>query len=202
VVALCCFCFCLAGELTLRIAHQRRPPTSCVGFRLVLMKFGVLWSPLHFACLLFPAPAADCLFALLVISCPKGRDHLDATIAVFQNMVAYHDSCSEVPFSVNTCRGNLLRYLQAMAILHNLWKEGLPAEEQLRQPWHLRPKAHLMMHLACDKIQMYGSPASFWCYGDENFVGKAKIIAMKSRHPATISTRVLQKLGLVAALGD
>ena len=67
-------------------------------------------------------------------------------------------------------------------------------------PFHLRPKCHACQHLVEEKIRMFGSPSSFWCYRDEDFVGCVKRIARKTLHPATLEIRVMQKLRILASL--
>ena len=58
----------------------------------------------------------------------------------------------------------------------------------------------MMMHLALDKLVLWGSPSEFWCYGDEDACGKVKKVAAKSSHPATIEKRVMEKLMVLAGL--
>ena len=98
------------------------------------------------------------------------------------------------------CEQAMLKYLDGLSALHELWTGGLDAKLAARQGWHLRPKAHLVQHLVSDTIKIFGSPSSFWCYFDESFVGRAKKIAAMSRHPATIGKMVLKKLGILARL--
>jgi hypothetical protein len=52
------------------------------------------------------------------------------------------------------------------------------------------------------EIKIWGSPARFWCYRDEDFIGTVKTIAAKSHHPRTIEQRVLEKLLIVAGLEE
>ena len=120
--------------------------------------------------------------------------------SVFEGMLEYHEACATVPFDGAACENAILKYLAALGNLHDLWTAGLGADLAARQGWHMRPKAHLMEHLALDKIEIFGSPSTFNCYQDENFVGKVKKIAAKSRHPWTLSNLVLKKLGVLARL--
>ncbi len=87
-----------------------------------------------------------------------------------------------------------------MAKLNQLWRQGRSHEEAKRLPWHLRQNCHLLQHLALDHVLVYGSPAKFWCYRDEDFVGVVKRICSKTKHPATSESRVLLKLRLLEAL--
>ena len=57
-----------------------------------------------------------------------------------------------------------------------------------------------MQHMVQDTVPMYGNPSSFWCYGDEDFVGVVKNIARKTVHPLTIEKRVLEKLMILEGL--
>ena len=58
----------------------------------------------------------------------------------------------------------------------------------------------MLMHLVLDHIRVYGSPAKFWCYRDEDYVGLVKRICSKTKHPATLEARVLLKLRLLMAM--
>ena len=35
-------------------------------------------------------------------------------------------------------------------------------------------------------LRVYGNPAKFWCYRDEDYVGFIKRICAKTKHPATL----------------
>ena len=65
--------------------------------------------------------------------------------------------------------------------------------------WHLRPKAHVCQHMVHEKVESFGSPNMFWGYRDEDFVGVVKAIASKTKHPATLEERMIQKLRILAA---
>jgi hypothetical protein len=81
-----------------------------------------------------------------------------------------------------------------------MWREGLEGEQMQGQPFHLRPKSHLLEHLALDKIPLLGNPRDSWCYADEDFVGFVKSIARKTKHPRTLESRVKEKLRLLIAI--
>ena len=76
----------------------------------------------------------------------------------------------------------------------------MPLAAHNAQPFGARPKMHMADHLAHEKIQIFGSPKHFWCYGDEDFVGLVKRIAVMTRHPKTMEARILAKYSLLAAL--
>ena len=101
-------------------------------------------------------------------------------------------------FVVDDCRNAMYRYLQALSALNSMWRDGVQFKAKL--PWHLRQKAHACQHLVEEKIQQFGSPSSFWCYRDEDFIGTVKNIAHKTKHPATLKLRCVQKLRIWAAL--
>ena len=84
-------------------------------------------------------------------------------------------------------------FLESFEALHSMWRHGLGEEAQRKLPWHSRPKAHMLQHLADQKIDMYGSPSRFWCYGDEDFVGTIKTVCMMTKHPHTLERRVAEK---------
>jgi hypothetical protein len=95
----------------------------------------------------------------------------------------------------------MYKYLQSLEALHRLWRVGVPVAEHRPLPFHIRPKAHCCQHLVEEKIEAYGSPSSFWCYRDEDFIGAIKVIAGKTKHPATLEERMMQKLRILAVLG-
>ena len=95
------------------------------------------------------------------------------TFSAFQGILVYQQACAAVPFNEAQCQAGML---------------------------HMRPKVHMCEHLVLESVPMFGSPNSFHCYGDEDFVGRVKQIAQRCRHSATIQYRVLQKLMLRIAL--
>jgi hypothetical protein len=130
------------------------------------------------------------------------QEHLDNLVVMFEGMVRYHTACSATPFVAHECRAALYLFLQSLSVLYRLWRTDLPPDEHGSMPFNLRPKAHALQHLADDKIVIWGSPARFWCYRDEDFIGTVKTIAAKSSHPRTIEQRVLEKLLIVAGLEE
>jgi hypothetical protein len=54
--------------------------------------------------------------------------------------------------------------------------------------------------LGVDHVPVFGSPAKYWCYRDEDYVGAVKHICSKTKHPATLEARVLLKLRILEAL--
>ena len=85
-------------------------------------------------------------------------------------------------------------FLQSLKFLHDLWRVGVPEDQQKNLPFHLRPKCHVLQHLVEDKLCLWGSPASFWCYRDEDFIGVVKGIARKTKEPKTMEKRILEKM--------
>ena len=114
-------------------------------------------------------------------------------------MVEYHNCCSRVPFVADTVRTSLAAFVQGYDQLRLLFRRGLPAEARHSQVFGPRPKLHLVEHMY-DKCLLFGSPRQFWCYGDEDFVGLIKRIAMQTRHPRSIEWVLLCKYRLYAAL--
>ena len=130
----------------------------------------------------------------------RTAEHLDALVAMFEGMVRYHQACRAVPFVEQECRAGMYRFLQALAALHRLWREGLPEARRDNLPFNLRPKAHVMQHLVEDKLCLWGSPADFWCYRDEDYIGSVKLIAAKTKHPKFLEAKVMQKLRILTKL--
>jgi hypothetical protein len=122
------------------------------------------------------------------------------TIAMFEGMVDYNNACRAQEFVGEDCRAAMYKYLGALGGLHRLWREGLAEDQQTGLPFVLRPKCHVLQHLVEDKVPIWGSPAIFWTYRDESYIGAVKKIALKSRHPATMEQRVLEKLRTLTKL--
>ena len=120
--------------------------------------------------------------------------HLGHLVAMFTGMRNYFQACSAIPFSDDDCKRSMYDFLQNFKALHDIWRAGVPDDEQGALPFHLRPKAHLLQHLVEDKVPLWGSPASFWCYRDEDYIGTVKSIAKKTKHPTTIELRILEKM--------
>jgi hypothetical protein len=120
--------------------------------------------------------------------------HLNLLVAMFEGFDGYTRSCSQVPFSEEQCRQAMYKFLQSLAALHELWRAGIPANAHKFMPFVLRQKSHVLQHLVEDKIGLWGSPAAFWCYRDEDYIGTVKRIASKTKHPFTLETRLLEKL--------
>ena len=122
------------------------------------------------------------------------------TFSAFQGILVYQQACAAVPFNEAQCQAGMLLYLRSLSRLSQLWCHGLSEDQIRRMPWHMRPTVHMCEHLVLESVPMFGSPNSFHCYGDEDFVGRVKQIAQRCRHSATIQYRVLQKLMLRIAL--
>jgi hypothetical protein len=119
---------------------------------------------------------------------------------VFEGFLEFTTSCSASPFIVGDCRSAMYKYLQGMEELHRVWRQGLTEKQQASMPFHLRPKAHACQHLVEEKIEAFGSPSNFWCYRDEDFIGVIKAIAQKTKSPATLEQRVIEKLRIWAGV--
>ena len=126
----------------------------------------------------------------------RSADHLGLLVPLFEGMARFHHACLLTPFPDAECKAALYMFLQSLKGLHELWRDGVPIEEQRSLPFVVRPKAHLLQHLVEDKLPLWGSPSLYWCYRDEDFVGFVKSMASKSKHPATIEARVGEKIRL------
>jgi hypothetical protein len=107
---------------------------------------------------------------------PKTRQRLDLLVTLFQRFERYTRLLSASEFDETGCKTAMLQYLASLSALNKLWREGRSLAERKRCPFHIRPKCHLLQHLVLDHIQRYGSPAKFWCYRDEDYVGYIKRI--------------------------
>jgi hypothetical protein len=126
--------------------------------------------------------------------------HCQLVVELFGALHEFFQACKAAPFDEARCRQGMYAYLQSHDALHKLWRIGLSEEEAKHQPWHWRPKGHILQHMAEEKVDMYGTPMNFWGYRDEDFVGRVKKIARMTIHPATMEARMMQKLRIVVAL--
>lgn len=132
---------------------------------------------------------------------PHKREHLDLLLDMFRGMSGYTRSMERCPFEAEECRTSMLLFLRSLSALHHLWRAGVEEIRINRQPFALRPKAHMLQHLVQDHISVFGNPAQYWCYRDEDFCGSVKCICARTKYPSTLETRVMQKIRLLAGLG-
>ena len=125
------------------------------------------------------------------------RTHVLACLQALQQFLL---SCEEEGFDADRCCDHLMAFLHEMEHLHALWRRHLPLEQHHAMPWHIRPKCHAFEHIALDQLRLWGSPRRTWCYGDENFVGQIKNVAMRSKHPRTLEDVVMRKVQLASGI--
>ena len=130
----------------------------------------------------------------------RQSQHLDELVSVFQGMERYVRSVTTEPFNTELCCEGMLQYLQSMGRLNKLWRNGRPASDAKGFPFMIRPKCHLLQHLILDFVPILGSPARFWCYRDEDWVGAIKRICAKTKHPETLEARDFLKLCILEGL--
>ena len=90
----------------------------------------------------------------------KTAEHLELMINVFRGMEQYCRSLSAELFEAEACKRGMMLYLESFSSLNALWRVGRPDDEVDRLPWHIRPKCHILQHLALDQIPIFGSPAN------------------------------------------
>ncbi len=125
--------------------------------------------------------AAASHMAQLRHKCLRGLAAMDAVYAQQPRLL----SCSQE----ETASAHCLSALAALAELTRLSPEG---------PWRLIPKAHALMHIACDSCM--GNPRVAHCYQDEDFIGRVKRLYVAC-HGKTAPQRALQRYALGTALG-
>ena len=126
--------------------------------------------------------------------------HLNHLCSMFDGLVDYHRACAAKPFVPDRCKTSMLKFLDSLSSLNELWRAHIPEAQHCSQPFHMRQKAHMLLHLVLDKISLWGSPSQFWNYRDEDFIGAIKRMAATSRFPATIEKRLREKLMILAGL--
>ncbi len=90
--------------------------------------------------------------------------------------------------SEEEAKGHCLSALAALAELAGHFPDG---------PWRLQPKAHALVHIACDAVG--ANPRVLHCYQDEDFVGCTKEL-YRACHGRTAPRRVVQRYMLGTAL--
>ena len=131
----------------------------------------------------------------------READYLRLLVLMFQGMAAYSRSLQAAVFDPTACRESMLLFLASLSDLFSLWRQGASEAAAKAAPFFFRPKAHMLQHLVQDHVPVFGNPAKFWCYRDEDFVGAIKRICANTKHPATLERRVLLKLRILAGLG-
>ena len=71
-------------------------------------------------------------------------------------MYRYHEACSVEPFDIAACRNSMQSFLEALAGFRLLCRRGLPAQQHAVQPFHLRPKSHMLAHLVNENKMLSG----------------------------------------------
>lgn len=131
---------------------------------------------------------------------PYSDEYRGLAVAMATDLNGFHESCQAEPFQAAECQRRMQGFLEALTSLRALMRRGLAADLQAAQPFALRPKGHMLQHLANEQILRWGSPKTFWCYSDEDFVGVIKRIALQTRHPKSMEAILLQKYRLFAAI--
>ena len=131
---------------------------------------------------------------------PFSAEYRGLVVDMTTRLFAYHTCCEVEPFIAAQCQANMQGFLEALTSLRALMRRGLDGALQSAQPFPLRPKGHMLQHLVNEHISRWGSPRLFWCYGDEDFVGVIKRIALQTKHPKSMEAILLQKYRLFAAL--
>jgi hypothetical protein len=125
-------------------------------------------------------------------------EHLQLLVRMFEGLVQYTDSC--IPFSEDDCRAGMFKFLQSLEALHVMWRVQAPLPIRKSCPFNVRQKGHALQHLVQDKLVLWGSPARFWNYRDEDYIGAIKTMAGRTKHPHTLERRLSQKLILLGGL--
>jgi hypothetical protein len=131
---------------------------------------------------------------------PYSTEYQTTAVDMATQLQLYHRSCTEEPFSAVNCKTAMVSFLASYNQLRLLFRRGLALQLHAAAVFGSRPKLHMCDHLVRDKVPLYGSPRLFWCYGDEDFMGLVKRIAIMSKHPRSLERVLLMKYRLYAHL--
>ena len=131
---------------------------------------------------------------------PYSGEYRVEVVALATSLHRYHAACQADPFVCQDCKAAMYGFLSAMSKLRLLFRRHLPLEEHTSMPFVFRPKIHMLQHVVEEHVPRWLSPANFWCYSDEDFVGLMKRICLNSKHPASMERVLLLKFRLLAGL--
>ena len=62
-------------------------------------------------------------------------------------------------FDAGECKRAMYQFMGGFASLHYLFATGLPAADAASQPYHPRPKLHMLQHLVEEQLRLWGQSA-------------------------------------------
>ena len=124
-------------------------------------------------------------------------------VRMFEALTRYYTACDALPLVHDTCLDHMMCFLSTMDEMNTLWCEGLVAPEAIAaQPFHCRPKMHMVSHLVLDQLLLWGSPHNFSCYLDEHYIGAMTLVCARSKHPRTIEQVPMEKSRILAGVQE
>ena len=120
-----------------------------------------------------------------------GSQHDTMAIDVARLLVRFYNIVQEEDRYLSDAACDELPLLgQKLAVLYaSLANISLRNGQRL---WKMVPKLHLFVHLCEWVAPTYGNPSAYWCYADEDLVGKLIEVAT-SCHPKTLAETALLK---------
>ena len=100
------------------------------------------------------------------------------------------DKCKDTHFTEDECKHFLTSLRSHLKALQRLNERA--SAEGVRE-WHIRPKVHMLLHLANFVERTRLNPLRFICFDCENFIGKPKRPGQKWSGRA-VSVRLLEKI--------
>ena len=134
---------------------------------------------------------ADYAYELMLEHCNLELPHERRILAVIQLLVRFYNIlASPDMFFSEEARVEVPSIGRKMMMLYQQLAEAAIAEGQKK--WKLSPKHHIFLHLCEIQCPLLGNPRFYWCYADEDLVGKMIEIA-HSVHPLALAVAVLTK---------
>ena len=129
-------------------------------------------------------------------------EHRARALNVFEGTSEFYQAIDVDDMSehIAEAKAAMHKILDNLKVLSNMWLTACPPLLRSRQPWHVRQKAHMLVHLVEEQLELFGSPRQTWCYTDESFMHTLKRCASFCKHGSTLESTVLAKLRLAASV--
>jgi len=92
-------------------------------------------------------------------------------------LLRFYNTMAITPFAADAAQSAAIEHLQSYANLKQMSADP--------RAWVIKPKHHCFAHLGSHQVQEIGCPSLFWCYLDEDFIGRLGRAGQSRGGPAT-----------------